>query len=103
MFLHLISDPAAKAGSWEDLLHKQNPADMLLLSKQLQQLPLLRGAIGHRAIGVKYNPGQEMGNYVPGIIPKRYDAFIYMDETKALLPLGTPARKEPPDTYPSGF
>jgi erythromycin esterase len=44
--------------------------------------------IGHRTVGVVYNPGYEQyGNYVPTILPMRYDAFIYLDETKALNPL----------------
>jgi len=43
------------------------------------------------------------GNYVPSIIPKRYDAFIYLDQTTALHPIEISQRNEPPDTYPSGF
>ena len=27
------------------------------------------------------------GNYVPSQIGNRYDAFIYIDETKALIPI----------------
>ncbi|MET1014068.1 MAG: erythromycin esterase family protein, partial [Paenisporosarcina sp.] len=41
-----------------------------------------------RAIGVVYNPEYEaFGNYVPSKMGNRYDAFIYIDETKALSPL----------------
>ena len=42
---------------------------------------------GHRAIGVVYNPQQESGNYVPTILPMRYDAFIFIRETSALQPV----------------
>ena len=60
--------------------------------------------IGHRAIGVVYNPQYEQyGNYVPSILPLRYDAFIYLDETKALHPLHIePDGKQMPETFPFG-
>jgi len=39
----------------------------------------------HRAIGVVYNPMRENpGNYVPTILPRRYDAFIFIPRTTAL-------------------
>ena len=59
--------------------------------------------LGNRAIGVVYDPGNERGNYVPSVIPERYDAFIFIDFTHALHPLGTSPKNEPPDTYPSGY
>ena len=30
---------------------------------------------------------EAQGNYVPSIISERYDAFVFIDETKALTPL----------------
>jgi erythromycin esterase-like protein len=66
-------------------------------------IPSLQKALGHRAIGVVYDPDHEQGNYVPSIIPKRYDAFVFIDKTSALHPIQIQQRKEPPDTYPSGF
>ncbi len=59
---------------------------------------------GHRAVGVVYDPKfEEYGNYVPTIIPLRYDAFIYLDETRALFPLHIqPHGNEMPETYPFG-
>jgi len=36
--------------------------------------------IDHRAIGVVYYPQRERyGNYVPSLLPQRYDAFIFLD------------------------
>lgn len=61
---------------------------------------------GHRAIGVVYHPDRERyGNYVPTNLPNRYDAFLYLEETRSLHPLKiTPtAGAEPPETYPFGF
>jgi len=60
--------------------------------------------IAHRAIGVVYDPWSEhYGNYVPTIVPRRYDAFIFIDETRALSPLHMPVKVgEVPETFPSG-
>ena len=58
---------------------------------------------GHRAIGVVYDPDAEKwGNYVPTRLPERYDAFIFVDRSRALHPLHLEpkATGEPPDTYP---
>jgi len=60
---------------------------------------------GHRAIGVVYDPRTEhWGNYVPTILPQRYDAFLYIEETTAVDPLhmAVLVDGEPPETYPSG-
>ena len=79
--------PVAKEGSWEELLHEAGAFDKLLLFND-ENRALFSHWIGHRAIGVVYNPEYEAyGNYVPSIIGDRYDAFIYIDETSALTPL----------------
>jgi erythromycin esterase-like protein len=65
----------------------------------------LRERRGHRAIGVVYHPEYEQhGNYVPSVLPRRYDAFLYLDETEALHPLQFRWRRERevPETYPTG-
>lgn len=56
-----------------------------------------------RAIGVVYDPDREgWSNYVPSRLAKRYDAYLFFDETLALEPLDT---REPPgiETYPEGL
>jgi erythromycin esterase len=95
--------PPAPADSWEGYLHRTSPANKILLSSEMSGIPSLQKALGHRAIGVVYDPDHEQGNYVPSIIPKRYDAFVFIDKTSALHPIQIQQRKEPPDTYPSGF
>ena len=96
--------PPATSGSWEQILHQLSPANKIILSKDIQDEKHLKKPIGHRAIGVVYDPRREQyGNYVPSVIPKRYDAFLFIDQTHALRPLGTPVKgNEPPDLYPSG-
>jgi erythromycin esterase-like protein len=95
--------PAAPSDSWEGYLHNIGPANKILFSSEIKNNAALQKSIGHRAIGVVYNPSQEQGNYLPSVIPKRYDAFIYLDQTSALHPIPISQRNEPPDTYPSGF
>ena len=103
--LKVIEMPPATDGSWESILHQLSPANKIILSKDIENNKYLKQPIGHRAIGVVYNPNLEhFGNYVPSIIPKRYDAFLFIDQTQALRPIGTPVDgDEPPDLYPSGL
>ena len=103
--LKIIEMPQASEGSWENILHQLSPANKIILSKDIQDKKFFKRSIGHRAIGVVYNPDLEhLGNYVPSIIPKRYDAFLFIDQTKALHPLETPVNwNEPPDLYPWGL
>ena len=79
--------PKAQRNSWEWMLHNEKPDDMIILMETLKAEPQFRRRIGHRAIGVVYDPKRESGNYVPSILPERYDAFIFIDQTTALEPL----------------
>jgi erythromycin esterase-like protein len=97
--------PMAMQGSWEEVLYRSGVHDAILFSDELRQEPAFLEPRGHRAIGVVYNPAQErFGNYVPTVLPQRYDAFVNLTETIALHPLhirGVVAH-EPPETYPWG-
>lgn len=53
----------------------------------------------HLAIGVVYDPEHKRyGNFVPTVLNARYDAFIYLDKTKALHLHPDPNKT--PETYP---
>jgi erythromycin esterase len=100
--------PDARAGSVEDLLHRAVGHDALFLFDGSDDggVSGLDGPVNHRAIGVVYDPRRERwGNYVPTLLPRRYDAFLYVDETRALDPLHMPVRAdaEVAETYPSGM
>ncbi len=101
----VMSVPEAQPNSWEDLLHRSGPGNKLILSQDLRDNKFFKRRLGHRAIGVVYSPKLErFGNYVPSVTPQRYDAFVFIDQTKALQPLPTPVKgNEPPDLYPSGM
>ncbi|MBC6991814.1 erythromycin esterase family protein [Hymenobacter sp. BT491] len=95
--------PQAPRGTWEEMLHSQLQGENgLLFSNELRQHPDLQQPVGHRAIGVVYRPEFErFGNYVPSVMPERYDAFMFIDKTRALHPLPTHADEHmPPDLYP---
>ncbi|KIL36554.1 protein-L-isoaspartate O-methyltransferase [Cohnella kolymensis] len=77
--------PEAVSDSWEDLLHREGAHDKILVFDRKSDEFL--DTLGHRAIGVVYHPQYERGNYVPSIPAMRYDAFVYVDESKALAPL----------------
>jgi erythromycin esterase len=101
-----IKVPEAMIGSWEHAFHlAANGKNKLLLMNKLKEEKNLSRPINHRAIGVVYNPEHErFGNYVPTIIPKRYDAFIFLDETNALHPIHIQLQgNKIPDTYPFGI
>jgi erythromycin esterase len=98
--------PPARQGGWEDLLHEAGADHKLLLLASAPPTPELLQPRAHRAIGVVYHPEYErFGNYVPSVLPRRYDAFIYLDTAEALHPLHEVQPREEgevPDTYPCG-
>ena len=101
--------PAARAGSLEDLLHRAGVGDSLFLFDGSDDGGVggLDEPVDHRAIGVVYDPNAERwGNYVPTLLPRRYDAFVFIDESRALDALHMPVSvrdDEVPETYPSGM
>lgn len=97
--------PPARENSWEDLLHRAGSSNKLLLTNAPGWDASLAAPRGHRAIGVVYHPERERyGNYVPTVLPRRYDAFLYIDRTAALHPLHLHTiHEELPETYPTGM
>ena len=81
--------PVARAETFEEAMHDAAVGDALLLFDGSDDggVDGLDEPIGHRAIGVVYDPDAERwGNYVPTLVPRRYDAFLYIDETRAVDP-----------------
>jgi len=100
--------PEGRQGSWEDILHRAHAGNQLHLFDGSDDggIAGLDHPLEHRAIGVVYDPAAERwGNYVPTIVPRRYDAFLYVDQTKALDPLHMPVHVggDEPETYPTGM
>jgi erythromycin esterase-like protein len=82
----VIDVPPAVTESWESLFHQAQPTDQyIVLNNEELPFQLIKG---HRAIGVVYEPRYEQfGNYVPTNLARRYNAFIFHDQTSALHPL----------------
>jgi erythromycin esterase-like protein len=98
--------PEAREGSWEDVLHRAGASDKLMVFARPASAEMSAWR-GHRAIGVVYRPHYEQyGNYVPTVLPERYDAFLSIDQTRAVTPLYEDGRElydeEVPETFPSG-
>jgi erythromycin esterase len=96
--------PPARPGSVEALLHDAVPDASALFVFPAEQPAWLTRDVPHRAVGVVYHPDAERwGNYVPTVMGRRYDAFCWVDESRALTPLaGTHARGAEMETFPSG-
>jgi erythromycin esterase len=107
-----MSVPPAIGGSWDGVLHNLDEVshNKLLVLPDINRIEKADSSFldskGQRAIGVVYNPSYERyGNYVETVLPARYDAFLFIDETHALHPLHMPVSltQEMPETFPTGF
>ncbi|MDG5767470.1 erythromycin esterase family protein [Balneolales bacterium ANBcel1] len=80
--------PEARDGSYESLMYRAGISPLLLLFDDPDAHGPLLEQRGNRAIGVVYQPEQDARqNYVETVMPLRYDAFLFFDETRALTPL----------------
>lgn len=96
--------PPARKGSTEDLLHERLTDPSALFVFPPEPAAWLAEERSHRAIGVVYRPGAERwGNYVPTVLGRRYDAFLWFDETRGLQPLhGVEPEGGEMETWPFG-
>ncbi|MGI9252274.1 MAG: erythromycin esterase family protein [Thermomicrobiales bacterium] len=96
-----LAVPRARPGSWDAELHHLGAGNrMLIFPPHPESSVAMLAPRGQRAIGVVYNPEYERGNYVPTVLPLRYDALLFMDETQALHPLHVEPALESPELYP---
>jgi len=98
--------PPGRPDSWEEVLHRAGSENRLLLLDEARTREEMLEERGHRAIGVVYHPNSEQyGNYVPTVLPLRYDAFLFLKKTEALRPLHdvkVRTEGEVPETFPAG-
>jgi erythromycin esterase len=108
-----MSVPSAVDGSWDSFLHSLDEGKDVRWNKLLTfddidktETPSLFESKEQSATGVVYNPSYEKyRNYVETILPVRYDAFLFIDETHALHPLhmAVSPDEELPETFPTGL
>lgn len=102
--------PAARPASFEAYCHKvaldlKARRFYVLFDSEARSSVLGTRQYGHRAVGVVYQPRfEEHGrNYVSTIPAKRYDAFVFVDKTTALIPIPTKTSGlDMPETWPGG-
>jgi erythromycin esterase len=82
-----MNTPEAREDSWEHLLMETGHEKLYLYFGDDELSSALQQRYPHRAIGVTYNPANETNNYVPTVLPDRYDAFIFIHTTTTLDPL----------------
>ena len=101
--MKVMNMPNARSGSWEEELHNESMDNRLMVFDR--GADIREKQVPHRAIGVVYSPESErQSNYVPTVINRRYDAFIYLDHTRALHALHLkPDGHLVPETYPFNF
>ncbi|SDJ72215.1 erythromycin esterase family protein [Nonomuraea jiangxiensis] len=104
---HVMRVPPARPASLESLLHEALPgrASLFLVPPPGLRPDWYDEPLGHRAIGVVYHPERDRtANYVPTVVGRRYDALIWVDESRALHPLhGEPWDDAEPATYPTAM
>ncbi len=103
--IEIMSMPAAGIGSVEEILHHESPENKLLIFNKNDNKKRFNKELPHRAIGVVYRPENELEkNYVPTVLSSRYDAFLFLDKTRALYPMHIPADgNKIPETYPFSY
>lgn len=81
-----MSIPKAQKNSAESLLEDCGLESFYtIFDDEIRKSEDMLNPIGHRAIGVTYNPSTErLYNYVPTILPLRYDAIVFIKRTNAL-------------------
>jgi len=82
--------PPARTASHEHVLHDLGHDRALLVFPAEEAAgSWLTTRLPHRAIGIVYDPERERtGNYVATVLGRRYDAFIHLERTRPLEPLG---------------
>lgn len=76
--------PKAISGSLEAELNEVNLDAFYLLFSNEDRMEKNLKLKGHRAVGVVYNPKGDRRQFVPTIVPLRYDALLFFKETTAL-------------------
>lgn len=85
--MQVMNIPSAAEGTWEQLLMATGENKFYLNLRDPELASHLERPFPHRAIGVTYSPAGDRNNFVPTILPERYDAFIFFHTTDVLDPI----------------
>lgn len=80
--------PNAKPNTVESKMNKTGlDAFYLIFDAEDRNNKEMMQALGNRAVGVVYNPRQDNRQFVPTILPMRYDAKVFFKQSTSLKPL----------------
>ncbi|RSN66887.1 erythromycin esterase family protein [Actinomadura sp. WAC 06369] len=96
--------PPPRAGSLEAVLAESElQRGLFVMPPERDKPSFLTRTLGHRAIGVVYDPDRDGRQYVPTNVAERYDALCWFRATTALQPLHLErARLGELETMPTG-
>ncbi|HEU5024917.1 MAG TPA: erythromycin esterase family protein [Spirillospora sp.] len=102
--MEVMTVPPPAHGSLEEVLARSELHRGLFVVPPERDMPrFLTGTLGHRAIGVVYDPDRDPRQYVPTRLAERYDALCWFRITSALAPLHLEAaRRGELETMPTG-
>ncbi|MNE84926.1 Erythromycin esterase [compost metagenome] len=98
------SDVYSLRNAMAEVLHDLDQVDPQQ-AQQARQRYELSTLLLERAIGVIYRPLTELqSHYFQAVLADQFDAFIWLDETHPVKPLGAPGSASHDDeTYPFGI
>ncbi|MEX0680670.1 MAG: erythromycin esterase family protein [Balneolales bacterium] len=81
--------PNARPGSYERLMYQTGISPLLIMFDNPEEhQQLWDPPRGSRSIGEVYYPSQDFyQDYILGVIPRQFDAFIFFERTRELVPL----------------
>ncbi|MDP8993603.1 MAG: protein-L-isoaspartate(D-aspartate) O-methyltransferase [Pseudomonadota bacterium] len=95
------------AGSYERLCHDAGEPRFLLDLREGQNEEAVQGLLEprlERFIGVIYRPETERwSHYAQAVLPRQFDAWVWLDETRAVTPLPGPEQPGEDDMWPFGL
>jgi protein-L-isoaspartate(D-aspartate) O-methyltransferase len=97
----------ARYDSYESVFHEAGAAGLLLGLRgglDADLLEALSESRLERAIGVIYRPETELAShYFRAVLPRQFDEYVWVDETRAVAPIEARTLEGLPDTYPFGL
>ena len=104
--MEIMNVQPAHPQSYERLFHLTGTSGLILPMRAGHELDVtleLATRRLERAIGVIYRPETELAShYFEAQLPRQFDEYIWIDETRAIAPLETGQIQGMPDTYPFG-
>jgi protein-L-isoaspartate(D-aspartate) O-methyltransferase len=105
--MEILTVRPSREGSYERLCHETGTPGFFLGLGRGASRPVRDGLAKprlERAIGVIYKPETELAShYFQAELPRQFDEYVWINETRAITPLATHTLKGLPETYPFGL